>query len=200
MTNYSNTPPKKKLDDVLIHPKVSDAVNSLQRYILVNGTNPSDAHFIHSLYVIGSFTNPEECDRYSDIDIIVLIPISLFKETKVYKYIKNILHELETNIQRKYSAEHDLHFWPKPLEWYKNGLYPESSFINSSRLFENSEKWKKERQDYFSSSTPYDLLALDGWSGLANGVLLHYEKATAILLAGEDVYSGLQLPETIHLD
>ena len=202
MKSDLNAPPKKTLDEILAHPKVTAAVNSLQKYMLDSQDNPSGTHFIHSLYVIGSFTNPEECNRYSDIDIVVLIPLSLFKENRdVYEHIKNILHDIEVNIQLKHPVEHDLHCWPKPIEWYKKDhLFIERSLLDFLRLAKDHEKWKKERQDYFSSSTPYDPLDLDGWSGLANEVLLQYEKATAILLAGEDIFTNLQLSETIHLD
>lgn len=187
--------PKKTRDQILANPKVSAAVNRLRKHLLDTETTPDDMHFIRSLYVIGSFTNLEECNDYSDIDLVVLVPLLLFKDHNAYQRFKHVLSNIENEIQKTHPMERDIHLWPKPIEWYEN-LRPfmEGDFYDLLWLYEH----KDERENYYSSSTPYDLLALDGWSGLASDTLLHYERATAVLIEGKDIFTGMKLPDTIH--
>ncbi len=188
--------PKKTREEILSHPKASGAVEGLKKYLIgLDDTTMDSGHFARSLFVIGSFTNPEECNDYSDIDLIVLIPLVLYKNLPVRQQIEKRLHDLETEIQEKYPSHTDLHLWHKPIEWYEN--YRPVNEIGGFFGMLRSYKYGKSNEDHFTSSTPYDLLALDGWSGLANDVLMHYECATAIVLEGENVFANLQLPEKL---
>ncbi len=187
--------PKKSRSQLLAEPKISCVVNRLHRFLLLDNTSPDNMHFICSLYVIGSYTNLDECNDYSDIDLVVLIPLSLFKDINIHQQIIHLLQDIEREVIKTYETGSDIHLWPKPIEWYEN-IRPFMKGDLSDFLW--LYKHKDERENYYSSSTPYDLLALDGWSGLASDTLLHYEKATAVLLEGKDVFKEMKLPETIH--
>lgn len=188
--------PKKTRAQILAVPKVSAAVDQLRLHLLLRAdTTPDSKRFIRSIFVIGNFTNPDECNVYSDVDLVILIPLSIFKDQSSMSQTKELLHKIEKQVQSVHPQQPDLHIWPKPIEWYEN-LRPfmEGDLSDTLWLYKHQE----ERENYYSSSTPYDLLALDGWSGLASDTLLHYEKSTAVLLEGKDVFSTMKLPETIH--
>lgn len=195
-TEISTNVPKKTRAQILAVPKVSTAVDQLRRHLLLEADiTPDGKHFIRSIFVIGSFTNPDECNVYSDIDLVILTPLPLFKDQSAISQIKELLQKVENQVQSAHPQQPDLHTWPKPIEWYEN-LRPfmEGDLSDTLWLYEH----QNERESYYSSSTPYDLLALDGWSGLASDTLLHYEKSTAVLLEGKDVFSAMKLPETVH--
>lgn len=191
----NKTVPRKTRAQILADPKVSTATDILQRYLLVDTNKLDTEHFIRSIFVIGSFTNPDECNICSDVDLVILAPLSIFKDQSAISQIKKLLKEVEDQIQSAHPQQPDLHIWPKPIEWYEN-LRPfmEGDLSDTLWLYKHQD----ERENYYSSSTPYDLLALDGWSGLASDTLLHYEKSTAVLIEGKDVFSTMKLPETIH--
>jgi len=188
--------PKKTRAQILAVPKVATAVNRLRRHLLPEADiTPDGKHFIRSIFVIGSFTNPDECNLYSDIDLVILTPLSLFKDQSAISQIKELLHTVGNQVQSAHPQQPDLHIWPKPIDWYDN-LRPfmEGDLSDTLWLYKHQD----ERVNYYSSSTPYDLLALDGWSGLASDTLLHYEKSTAVLLEGKDFFATMKLPETVH--
>ncbi len=186
---------KKTQAQILAEPLVATALTRLDQHSLAVGEQATKQRFIVSLFLIGSFTNADEANDYSDIDLVVLIPLSVLKNADMHQHIKKILEQTQTAVNASAKPPARINLWPKAIEWYQN-LRPFMKGDLSDFLW--SYEHKDERENYYSSSTPYDLLSLEGWSGLASDTLLHYERATAVLLAGEEVFAKMELPDTIH--
>jgi tetratricopeptide (TPR) repeat protein len=182
---------KRSASNLLREAPIRATVSELSRQFGVT-TQDGDNGAICSVFVLGSFTSQEECTSYSDVDISVL-----FREGYLEGRVDSVKHQLARieDTVAPLNPSHKIRLWPKPVEWYRESPPPEVSANDFLFLvWQLLRKRSAKTSPYLvqSSSTPEDLLELDGWSGLATQVLRDYEIATGVTILGEEIVENLK--------